>query len=154
MSQYKLRTISAITEQQQSECESYVNNIRQSYTEKVKQIEENFQAAALLDAAGIPLDIHEYSTLHYLHVELGERGRSQKDRRAFVQTLHTIREALGCRLTVRNKDTASGKNRVQITLVPVDWQGVSIRYTERLPRSAKCRIVTRKSSYRTLICEA
>ena len=52
------------------------------------------------------------------------------------------------------KDLADAKKKlVSITLRPVNYPTVRIRYTRKLPKTAKCRIVRHRSSYTTLVCE-
>ena len=51
------------------------------------------------------------------------------------------------------EDGGESKGHVQFKLTPEYVPGCSIVYTRRLPRGAKCKVVTTRSTYRRLVCE-
>ena len=74
--------------------------------------------------------------------------------RKLAKAVRGIRKALDCQVKLDEKDLADAKKKlVSITLRPVTFPTVRIRYTRKLPKTAKCRIVTHRSIYRSLVCD-
>ena len=152
MSRYNLRTISDnLARVDRDLAQNIAWHTEQAKRTKAR-IEENYQAAALLDGAGIPLDLSSYSRMEYVTIKLGRRTEKQRAR-----LLRTIRELLECPLRFGGKDVAEGKGQwVVVRLEPRDYSGITITYEQKIPRKAnvKCRIVTTKTTTRRLVCEA
>jgi len=124
-------------------------------TEKVKNIEDNRRAFAMLDAAGIDLQLYSWDRGANYEINLGFFPSTRIGSRALADKLRTIRVALDCKLGQPEKGVVDDKRaHLQFTIHPVDFTGIKIRYERRLPKGAKCRIVTQRSTYRTLVCEA
>lgn len=87
----------------------------------------------------------------YAEIELGIFPSTASGNRRLAEAVRAIRDTLGCRLRVDNKDVADAtKRRVCITLRPVDFPTVRILYARKLPKEAKCRIVRQVSRYKAL----
>lgn len=125
--------------------------------ETVQRMEQNRQAAALLDAAGFDLDLPEWSNGSRFHVDLGFFPQTKAGRKALAKAWRTVRLALGCRLDKNGElsvDDAKKQTVVQY-LVPTDFPGVRVKYTTKLRRGGKCRFVVRteRSKDVRLVCE-
>jgi hypothetical protein len=55
---------------------------------------------------------------------------------------------------MKQKDVADAKKKtVEVRLKPVTFPGVTIIFSRKLPKGCKCTIVTKRSSYTTLVGE-
>lgn len=156
MRNIQLRSINDIMALEEAELEETIANFRHNARERQRQIELNFQAAALLDGAGVDLEIPEWTRLYHLHVELGDKPYLKKqwrERDQFVKKLNTIRHALGCPLKFHAKQASPDGKRVLVTLAPTAYPHVRIRYAEKLRRGSKCKVVTRCYKSKELVCE-
>jgi hypothetical protein len=104
-----------------------------------------FQAAALLDAAGFEVPVISNYNCTGFHLDI-ERGDLQR-----------VYGAVG-RLKLDGKDIVDCKKRtIRVSLKAAEYPCITFCYVTKLPRKAKCKIVTcRQKAYRykTLVCEA
>jgi hypothetical protein len=154
-----LKPINQATEELREQMENAIEYTRQSYEENVKLLEQNYQLAALLDAAGIDLTIYSWQRLLEITIDLGVKPTSLRAKQEFCQKLNAIRKAVGSPLKVDRKYLAcSRKNLINVVLVPQGVKGVEVRYQDKLPKGehVKCKIVKRRVPGRVerqLVCE-
>jgi hypothetical protein len=119
--------------------------------DKIRDTELVRQAMAMLDGAGIPMHVSQYDDPHRLRINLGER-LTKADNNRITQQLVTIRQLLG-KMKLYGKDLENAKRRlIGVELKCEDWP-VTVTYLQRLPRNAKCKIVSRRQPrYSTLVC--
>ncbi len=128
--------------------------------ETIKKIGEVRLAMQLLAAEGIDSHLPSWGDGDVLYVKLGERPRTKRALKVWVGKLAAIRRALG-RFGKPAKDLENAKRRlIEVTLTPVDFQHVYVKYLDHLPRTTtgsppKCRIVSRRqTNYSSrLVCE-
>jgi hypothetical protein len=136
--------------------ENMVDYYRERGRERKRHVELNYQAAAMLDAAGYDLGLCKWSHMEWLNVDLGRMPEGKRERAKFVRKLAELRQVLGCPLKFDGRSLASSKGAwVEVKLKPVDWPSISIRYQQRLPRKdgQKCKVVTRRYTERVLVCD-
>ena len=124
--------------------------------EKIERIERNRPLIAMLDSEGFEIDNLWGAHGAEFRVKLGFFPSSGAGSRQLADKLRTIRHILGCKLGQPAKcleDGGVAKGHIQFKLTPEDVPGCSIVYTRRLPRGAKCKVVTTRSTYRRLVCE-
>jgi hypothetical protein len=136
--------------------ESSIKYHRDQCAEKVAKVERNRPIMALLDGAGFRIKAYYWDHGADFKVELGFFPSTKSGSRALAGQLRTIRQLIDVKLGTPGKELADdgeSKGHVLFTLQPPDLPGMRITYTRRLPRGAKCKIVTTRSTYRRLICE-
>jgi hypothetical protein len=136
--------------------ESSIKYHRDQCTEKIAKVERNRPIMALLDAAGFKIKTYYWDHGADFKVELGFFPSTKSGSRALAENLRTIRQLLDAKLGTLGKelaDNGESKGHVVFTLQPPDFPGMRITYTRRLPRGAKCKIVTTRSTYRRLVCD-
>ena len=111
--------------------------------ENREQIDQTFQGAALLSGAGFTVEaIYKYNW-NSLYVTV------EKD------DLKRVHEAVG-RLKLYGKQLRDCKKRlIEVTLQSVHYPTIKIQYVTKLPKQAKCKIVTQREkarTYKTLVC--
>ena len=113
--------------------------------ERVKAIDQTFQGAALLSGAGFQVpEVSSWGPWNgfTLHVEKSDLKR--------------VHDAVG-RLRLAGKDVADCKKRtICIRLQATAYPPIIVEYITKLPRSAKCKIVTQRQkaySYKALVCD-
>lgn len=129
----------------------YAQNARESAERDVQRAEAVRHALMLLVAEGIePETVYTTS----MRVELGYFKTTKGGKKALAHAVRKVRLALGCRLELYDKSVEDAKKHIlRWTLHPVDFPGVSIVFTTKLPASAKCRIVKTRSTYVSLQCD-
>jgi hypothetical protein len=151
-----LRTIDEACAKIDHDVENMVSYYRERGRERKRHVELNYQAAALLDAAGYDLGLGQYSHMEWLNVDLGRMPDRKRERKTFVLKLAELRHILDCPLKFNGRSLASEKGQwVEVRLQPTDFPTVTVRYQQRLPRKAgqKCKVVTRRYSERVLVCD-
>jgi hypothetical protein len=136
--------------------ESSVKYHRDQCAEKIAKVERSRPIMALLDAAGFKIMTYYWDHGADFKVELGFFPSTKSGSRALADILRTIRQLIDAKLGTPGKELADdgeSKGHVLFTLQPTDFPGMRITYTRRLPRAAKCKIVTTRSTYRRLVCE-
>ena len=148
-----------------SECEAEIRRYHEkSLRDDMDHINSNRQALQLLVGAGIEPEVDFWDTkARYVKVRLGLKPKTKAERSEFAKKLVLLRQTLG-RLGPLQKSEGDPKKRlVTITVNPVDFPNVSIRWQEQLPSSrskktkAKCKYVRRRipaSTTYDLVCEA
>lgn len=118
--------------------------------EKLAKASSVRQALAKLDTCGIDLECG-WVTDAMVEINIGKISRRLSDRRRLSQTLLAIRNVLECPMTVANK-TIDDDNvgYVKVRLEPRDFPAVRIKYSTKLAKKAKCRIVVQR--VKTLVC--
>lgn len=154
-----LRPINDIIAKIRAEAErDIVNNakyLREAAERKIARVETNRRALALLDGAGFDLDLPEWHSGSNYTLDLGFFPNTRAGHRALAEKVRAVRLALDCRLAPGGKQVDDAKKgTVTFTLDPVDFPGIEVAYTRRLPRSAKCKIVRERRTVTTLVCEA
>jgi hypothetical protein len=128
-----------------------VQYAREEAKQKVENAKQTRMAMERLDAAGIEVSCYGNT---YVHIDLEFFHSTGAGNRKLAEAVRGIRKALGCQVKMDEKDLADAKKKlVAITLRPVNYPTVRIRYTRKLPKTAKCRIVTHRSIYRSLVCD-
>jgi hypothetical protein len=115
-----------------------------SLKERKERIDATFQGAAWLSGAGFTVPpIHKYNW-NDLQVAVEKTE------------LKRVHDALG-RLKLSGKHIDDCKKRIiRVDLTPVAYPSITISYTTKLPRKAKCKIVTQRQrayTYKTLLCD-
>lgn len=135
--------------------ESIVGHTRRAMDSARRQIqtmESTRRAIALLEAAGVEVEAHGLGLS--AAVSLGFFPSSKRGNARLARRVRAVRRALGCRLEQRWHGLDDARRRtVDVTLAPVDFPEVSIRFKRTLPRGSKCKIVRQRSTYHTLVCE-
>ena len=123
--------------------------------EKVRKIETNRQAFALLDAAGYNLELSQWHSGSYYHLKLGHFKNTKKDGKKLSEEVRKLRLVLGCRLENAGKTASMDVDgAVEFRLKPKDFPGLTIEFTRPLKKGAKCKLVRQRGgSYTTLVCE-
>jgi len=151
MQPYNIRTLEDNLARVDEDLANSIKYYQDQAVRSKERITRNYQAAALLDGAGIDMGLSQYSRMEYLKVNLGRRTDKQR-----VRLLRTIREILGCPLRYEGKEAAGTRGQwITVRLVPADYPNITITYDQKLPRlpGVKCRIVSRKTVTRQLVCE-
>lgn len=117
----------------------------QRLADKIRKIENTYLAHGLLVGEGVALSANEYEL-------------TGADWEIDVKQLPAIRRALG-RLQLVNKTAVQNKRSyVWMVIAPADkaFEHLHFRYRQKLPKGAKCRIISRRYSYssKALVCEA
>jgi hypothetical protein len=134
--------------------ESSIKYHKDQCAEKIAKVERNRPIMALLDAAGFKIKTYYWDHGTDLKVELGFFPSTRAGSRSLADKLRTIRQLIDAKLGTPGKELADeSKGHVLFTLQPPDFPGMRITYTRRLPRGAKCKIVTTRSTSRRLVCE-
>ena len=124
---------------------------REDAKKKVEDAKQTRMAMERLDAGSIEVACYGNT---YVHIDLGFFHSTGAGNRKLAKAVRGIRKALDCQVKLDEKDLADAKKKlVSITLRPVNFPTVRIRYTRKLPKTAKCRIVTHRSVYRSLVCD-
>jgi hypothetical protein len=154
---YDLRTIDENCARIDRDVEGMISYYREQGRERRRKVELNYQAAALLDAAGYDLGLSQWSHMEWITVDLGRVPERKRERAAFVLKLAELRRLLDCPLKFQGRSLAGERGQwVEVRLKPADFPGVTVTYQQRLLRKAgqKCKIVTRRVVERVLVCEA
>lgn len=113
------------------------------YQENVKAIAAIYQGLALLDGAGITVPAVTNYTWNWVNVAIEKAD------------LKKVYHAIG-RMELYTKEVHDCKKRtITITLKSVNYPSINLHYIDKLPRKAKCKIVTERQkarSYKTLVC--
>ncbi len=128
--------------------EAYLlESAKECTVKNVQHAEKQAQILPDLQRAGYLLNVNAlcpYGTNFIIDLEWKKEGQ-----------LTELRQLLGCKLEYSGKDVPMNigkKKLVRISLDAKDWP-VTIRYFQKVKRSDKCRIVTRKSTYKTIVCD-
>lgn len=155
MNKYNLRPIQDIIEKVKDEMRDQFRQARERCAERIASIEKHRLVIPMLDAEGVPMKFHSWDDQSSLDIDLGLRPESRRGKAEFARQLVAIRRILG-RLRMTGQDVGDHRKRlVQVSLGSHDYPRVRIRYTTRLPKGAKCKIVTKRRSYVTssLVCD-
>ena len=135
---------------------SSVENHRRIAAITIKAVEQNRQAFALLNAAGFDINVGNWEDGSEFTLDLGYFANNKKDNRKLAEQVRKVRMALDCHLNNEGKSLSDASKRlVRYNLQPVDFPGIRVVFRRKLPAGAKkCRIVTSRSSYKSLVCEA
>jgi hypothetical protein len=129
--------------------ESSIKYHRDQCDEKIAKVERNRPIMALLDAAGFKIKTYYWDHGADFKVELGFFPSTISGSRALADKLRTIRQLIDAKLGTPGKELADdgdSKGHVLFTLQPPDFPGMRITYTRCLPRDAKYKIVTTRST--------
>jgi hypothetical protein len=153
----ELLPIQEVIDNLKAECEQHIRSevdyYRKSLAERIEKVERNRPVWALLDAAGIDMYLSKHTTCD-TDIELGFFPSTKAGSRELADKLRLIRGILECKLGLPSKRVANDKKgHIAFTLSPDAYPGIDICYTRRLPKGAKCKIVTQRSVYRSLVCE-
>ena len=130
-----------------------VKYAREEAKRKVERAQTTRAALELLDAAGIDLDQYCYGNT-YVSMSLGFFPMTSTGNRKLAAAIRRIRQALGCQVRMEGKSLGDAKKKlVTFSLTPVNFPTVDVSYSRKLPKNAKCKIVTQRSVYRSLVCE-
>jgi hypothetical protein len=122
---------------------------------RIRMVELNRQAVALLDAAGFDFQISNWNRGSHVSLDLGFFPHSASGNRKLAEKIRLIHQTLGCKTTAEGKDVADGeKKRVEFVRKPVLFPGLTIKWQRRLRSTDKCKIVRSRSTYRSLVCQA
>ncbi len=154
----RMLSINKAVEEVRANTESNIKNSieyhRRTEKETIAEIETCRLAALLLESAGIEFDTGWCKNGRIVRIELGFFTTTGKGNARLAFAVRRIREALGCRLKLEGKEIASEKKKhIQFSLQPEAFPGVEVRYTRRLDKSMKCKIVSRRSYHKALECE-
>lgn len=142
-----------IRRETEEEIQRSTQSARQRAEDRIRAVELNRQAFALLDAAGFDLYLAEYLKGTSYTLDLGYFPQTKAGNKALVESLRKVRVTLGCRLENEGKEIADCKKKhITYTLKPVDFPNIRVTFERRLPPGAKCRIVTQRNTYRSLVC--
>lgn len=149
-----LKTMAQVTEAIAKERDQNIENSRKywerEFEENLKRADLLRQALAKLDACGVDLEA-DWVTNTRLDINLGKFSRRLSDRRRLAETMRAIREALECPVEEDSKSLDdSNVGLVRVKVRPRDYPMVHIEYVTKLPKKAKCRIVTQR--IKTLVC--
>lgn len=145
--------IADIRKETDEEIERSAKYARERAEDRIRAVELNRQAFALLDAAGFDLSLDSYLKGTSYTLALGYFPQTKAGNAALVETLRRVRVTLGCRLENEGKDIGDCKKRhITYTLKPVEFPNINVTFQRRLSRGAKCKIVTQRSTYKSLVC--
>ena len=150
--------IAAIQAEAEKDIQQIVESMRKQTADTIRRIELNRQAAALLDAAGFDLDLPWYVSGAYLTLDLGFFPQNRKGNMALAEKLRLVRNTLGDPLGAPSKGLSSDQKRMEYSYTPEAWPGLTVKFSRRLPKpkpgqQLKCKVVTHRSTYKTLVCE-
>lgn len=157
--------IARVKEEGETSLKRCVERIRKETEDTIARIERNRQVLADLDAAGIELHLYEWMRGDSVSIDLGFFPSTKKGNRELASKLRAIRDILGCRLGEPAKDLANARKRhVGFTYHPEAFPGIRVTFQRKLPPTPKrsltngkpqprCRIVTQRSTYKTLVCD-
>src|SRR2546423_13872935 len=128
--------IRRIREQGERDAEQWARSARDQAEQSVRAAEQTRLALLLLSGAGIePTSISDTG----LRIALGFFPSTAKGNRDLAVAVRQLREALGCRISVEDKDVFDArKKQVRFTLRAADFPTLKITFLRRLPRGAKC----------------
>ena len=111
----------------------------------------------MLDAAGFDIKLYYWAHGDDFKVELGFLPSTKKGSRELADKLRAIRHIIDAKLGLPSKQlencSKKGGSHVLFTISPPDYPGMEITYTRKLPKGSKCKIVTTRNVYRSLVCE-
>jgi len=131
----------------------YMNN---EFRETIARIESNRLAFAMLDAAGIDLELPEWKRGASHDIELGYFPSTKAGNRELAGKLNTIRRALESPLQKESQHLEDAKKRlIKIKLAVKDFPGLAVYYIRKLPAKgkAKCRLVRERTTTVRLVCD-
>ncbi len=147
-------------EKAQKNATERIEKISKDCEENVKNIENVFQLLPLLDAAGLPLNLNDYSDVYRdLKINLGLRPEGHpRKMKEFVAKLQNIRKIADCPLKYEGKDIADArKHLVRVSLTIPKYPGLKVVYQVKVKpqkRAEKCRLVRKTYSYNVLVCDS
>ncbi len=155
MNKYNLRPIQELIEKAKEDMRESFRRARTACDERIASIEAHRRLIPLLDEENIPLKFHSWDDQSSLDINLGQRPESNRGRAEFARQLVAIRRILGKLRMTGQEVSDHRKHLVSVWLSAADYPKVRIYYTTRLPQKAKCKIVTKRSSYVSsyLVCD-
>ena len=147
-------------EQQEQYAEQTEKHIRECARRTALDIERNRMVLPALYDLCPDLKVPLWRSGAAVEIDLGERPATRKKREEFSARLVRLRAVLG-RLKMTGKEPVveetprgRGVKRVRVTFKSDEYPGVTLTYTNKLPRGtkAKCKLV--KRTYYDLVCEA
>jgi hypothetical protein len=121
---------------------------------RLKTMREVAETADKLRAAGFEVNVClEYAYRVTLH--LGDMSGKKAERDEVARKLNLVRRVFGARLVENEKEPYGDgkKHLVKVFMQPHGNDKVRVSFVRKLPRGSKCRIVTQKTSYRTVVCD-
>jgi hypothetical protein len=147
--------VDKIRQEARAQAESVAKGIVDEAEERIGRLESTRRGLAMLDCSGFDLQLREYQTGASIEVDLGFFPLTRGGNRRLAEQLRRVRIALDCRLAYHGKDDGDPRRgTVRFHFRPVDFPGVTVRYERKIPKGSKCKWVTRRSTYRTLICQS
>lgn len=121
--------------------------------EQIKAVTKNRPLILKLEEAGYNLDLYESSKGHQFTIDLGFFPSTKTGNQLLAAAVRNVRSVIGCRLKhVGNNLGDSKKDHIKAVLEAVDYPGVQVSFSRKAKKGLKCKIVTVKSSYKTLVC--
>lgn len=129
----------------------YIKRARERVKENIEKARLNREAIGKLETAGI--EVSDFHTT-YAYVTLGYFPQTKSGNANLAEAVRKVRLALGSPLKMHDKDVGNTKTKtVVFTLVAEKYPMIRVRFERKLPKGAKCRIVTQRSTYKTLVCD-
>lgn len=120
----------------------YVRKLEEKFQEKLNKLNNLMDGLTLMMLNGFNIDLCDW------HLQWQEYTYECE-----VKDLPSIHKAIGKLKHNRNYPAGDGRKRMIIVeLESVLYPGIKIRYNKKLPKDAKCKIVTKKQTYRTMVC--
>ena len=126
----------------------YVEELRQARRRlrgRIGAIQSNGLACRLLAPEGFDLSLSRWCP-HVLQLDLENR-----------QALARVRKALGCSVksTGQKEPVAGSRSFVWVHVEAAGFPGLTIRYKQKLPKGAKCKVVNQRRTfhYRAVVCD-
>ncbi|MBY0525570.1 MAG: hypothetical protein K2R98_19350 [Gemmataceae bacterium] len=131
--------VSAMMAEQRKSVAEYVQAAEKALSKKAQAIRQTVDAVNLLNAHGFNVKLSKWEREDFtLEVE-----RDQ---------LAAVYAAIGP-IKPDHKSLSNARARtVNVYLKSVNYPTVTVRYTTKLPKTAKCKVVRRRSSYSSLVC--
>lgn len=157
MSNYiNVRPIEAVLADVRQEMWRSLDATRKRYAERIKNIEEHRRLLPMLDAEGLPINVYDWEDLASIRIDLGVRPETKRGRAEFARKLQAIRRVLECPLKFESKSLADARKKlVRMYLKAEQYPNVTVVYSTKLPKGAKCRVVRKKVRFteHQLLCE-
>lgn len=136
--------IKAVEAQVEEEVKRLRERIEKSEEEKQKKIDRikrNLEAIEKLQAAGFDYQAQSQWEIRSVHIKVD------------VKDLPRVYKAIG-RVTVYGKDLVdSRKKLVEVTLHSETYPGLRIKYTKKMKKGSKCKIVRERRTETRLVCD-
>jgi hypothetical protein len=152
----EMKPIQELTNEINKNMEESLQRVRENYQRKLRNMEEHRRLIPLLDAEGVPLEVYKWDQLETLCINLGKKPQTKKGRQQFVRWLQAIRRVVDCPLVNQGTVIPNSRTReVEVTLCPTNYPDLRVKYRDKLPKDAKCKVVRKRVRYTEvqLVCE-